>query len=214
MLNHLPRWTQAVSLFVAVFFFYGCGVGGSGPATAAECATSPRPAVAANRDDNAVPAFRVNAEGGELRYHGDVAPGTSPLSVTVDPTGKFAYVANTGSNTVSAYTIDAKTGAFTEVTGSPFAAGTAPISVTVDPAGKSAYVENTGSNTVSVYTIDARTGALRNRRDIAGRSGKLAIAIVKDAALVRYTPKFAYVSKRVRAPSAPMRSASRPECSL
>ena len=166
MLNHLPRWTQAVSLFVAVFFFYGCGVGGSGPATAAECATSPRPAVAANRDDNAVPAFRVNAEGGELRYHGDVAPGTSPLSVTVDPTGKFAYVANTG------------------------------------------------SNTVSVYTIDARTGALRNRRDIAGRSGKLAIAIVKDAALVRYTPKFAYVSKRVRAPSAPMRSASRPECSL
>jgi len=161
MLNHPRRWTQTVSLFVAVFFVYGCGVGGSGPATATECATSPRPAVAAN----AAPAFRVNAEVGQSRL-GDVVAGTSPLSVTVDPTGKFAYVANTGSNTVSA------------------------------------------------YAINARTGALSNRRDIAGRSGKLAIAIVKDAALVRYTPKFAYVSKRARAPSAPMRLTSRPECSL
>ena len=209
MLNHPRRWTQTVSLFVAVFFVYGCGVGGSGPATATECATSPRPAVAAN----AAPAFRVNAEVGQSRL-GDVVAGTSPLSVTVDPTGKFAYVANTGSNTVSAYAIDAATGTFAEVTGSPFAAGTAPISVTVDPAGKSAYVANAGSNPVSVYTIDARTGALRNRPDIAGRSGKLAIAIVKHTALVRYTPKFAYVSKRARASSAPMRLTSRSECSL
>jgi 6-phosphogluconolactonase len=32
------------------------------------------------------------------------ASGFNPLSVAVDPTGKFAYVANTNSNSVSGYT--------------------------------------------------------------------------------------------------------------
>ncbi len=77
-----------------------------------------------------------------------------PDSVTVDPSGKFAYVANSGSSNVSAYTINATTGALTAVPGSPFAAGTTPVSVTVDPSGKFAYVANSGSDTVSAYTID------------------------------------------------------------
>ena len=46
--------------------------------------------------------------------------------MAVDPTGKFAYVANYGSNNVSAYTIDATSGALKKVKGSPFAAGTGP----------------------------------------------------------------------------------------
>ncbi len=63
-----------------------------------------------------------------------------PLSVAVDPVGKFAYVDNYGSNSVSAYTINATNGALTPVTGSPFAAGIGPYSVTVYPSGKFAYV--------------------------------------------------------------------------
>ena len=42
--------------------------------------------------------------------------------------GRFLYVANGGSNTISAYTIDANNGALTPVGGSPFAAGTVPYS--------------------------------------------------------------------------------------
>ena len=72
----------------------------------------------------------------------------------------FAYVANFNSNNVSAYTIDATSGALTVVANSPFAAGTNPASVTVDPSGKFAYVANDGSNNVSAYTINAVTGAL------------------------------------------------------
>jgi len=41
----------------------------------------------------------------------------------------FAYVANAGSNTVSAHSIEASTGTLTAVTGSPFAAGTSPWSI-------------------------------------------------------------------------------------
>ncbi len=60
-------------------------------------------------------------------------PGSMPNSVAVDPTGQFAYVANYGSysvSAVSAYTINATSGALTPMTGSPFAAGTNPYSVT------------------------------------------------------------------------------------
>ncbi len=58
--------------------------------------------------------------------------GSGPNSVTVDPTGQFAYVANFVSNNVSAYTIDGTTGALREIPGSPFPApaGSRPSSVT------------------------------------------------------------------------------------
>jgi 6-phosphogluconolactonase len=102
--------------------------------------------------------------------------GTGPQSISVDPTGKFAYVANFLSNDVSAYTI-ASTGALTQVDcgGGPtcdtvnslpknFKAGMGPGSVTVDPTGKFVYVANQGDRvnpgTVSAYTIDSSTGAL------------------------------------------------------
>jgi DNA-binding beta-propeller fold protein YncE len=85
--------------------------------------------------------------------------------VAVDPTGKFAYVTNSVSSNVSAYTINATTGALTPVAGSPFAAspfvaGTNPYGVAVDPTGKFAIVANNGSDSVAAYTINATTGAL------------------------------------------------------
>jgi DNA-binding beta-propeller fold protein YncE len=48
----------------------------------------------------------------------------------VDPTGKFAYATNGEDNTVSAYTINASTGALAPIAGSPFAAGAGPLSIT------------------------------------------------------------------------------------
>ena len=53
----------------------------------------------------------------------------SALLLAVDPTGKFAYVANFGDDNVSAYTIDASSGALTPVTGSPFAALVDPFGI-------------------------------------------------------------------------------------
>ena len=50
----------------------------------------------------------------------------NPSSVTVDPSGRFAYVTNANSDDVSAYTIDPATGALTAA--GTFAAGGAPKS--------------------------------------------------------------------------------------
>jgi YVTN family beta-propeller protein len=79
--------------------------------------------------------------------------------VTVDPSGRFAYVANFNSRDVSAYAIISSTGALSSV-GSKVATGNTPASVTVDPSGRFAYVANEGSNDISAYTINASTGAL------------------------------------------------------
>jgi len=57
------------------------------------------------------------------------ATGTGPLSVAVDATAQFAYVA--GSDSVSGYSIDRKTGTLTPVPGSPFATGSEPFSVAI-----------------------------------------------------------------------------------
>ena len=80
--------------------------------------------------------------------------------MTVNPSGKFAYVADQSDDDVSAYRINAATGALTQISGSPFPAGTSPQAVAVDLSGKFAYVANSSSNNVWAYTINSASGAL------------------------------------------------------
>ena len=73
---------------------------------------------------------------------------------------EFAYVTNFYSRNVSAYAINASTGALTQVAGSPFAAGNGAVGVAVAPTGKFVYVTNQGADNVSGYEINATSGAL------------------------------------------------------
>ena len=86
-----------------------------------------------------------------------VLAGTNPYSITVSPSGRYAYVANEGDGTVSQYTIGTLSsltpGALTAMSTPTVLAGTNPASVTVSNSGQYAYVANYGSNTVSQYTI-------------------------------------------------------------
>src|SRR5262249_56053532 len=75
--------------------------------------------------------------------------------------GGFVYVANCGSpcdaaqpGSVSAYAIDAVTGALMPVAGSPFPAGPGSQSVAVDPPGPFAYVANPRPTTPPPFTLD------------------------------------------------------------
>ena len=80
--------------------------------------------------------------------------------VSCTQTGRFAYVANRQSNSISGFAIDPSTGILTPLSGSPFASnGTTPTALTVDPDGQFLYVANSDSNSVSAYAIGA-TGAL------------------------------------------------------
>ncbi len=79
--------------------------------------------------------------------------------VSCTQTGRFVYVANRQSNSISGFAIEG-TGALAPLSGSPFASnGTTPTALTVDPNGQFLYVANSDSNSVSAYSIGA-TGAL------------------------------------------------------
>jgi 6-phosphogluconolactonase (cycloisomerase 2 family) len=104
---------------------------------------------------------------GALTTPGSVAAGTNPVSVTVHPSGQFAYVVNNSG--VQRFTINATSGALTAV-GSAVAAGTTPVSISVDASGKFAYVANAGGG-VTRFTIDAGTGALTGPVTTAAGTG-------------------------------------------
>ena len=125
-------------------------------------------AYVANAGSANLSAYSVNPSTGEftiITNLGSLPPnffnaGTTPQQVTIDPTGKFALVANSGSDDVSVYEINQSTGELAEVTGSPFPAGVSPRRVTVDPTGRFVFVPNSGSSNVSVYQLNYTTGFL------------------------------------------------------
>ena len=75
--------------------------------------------------------------------------------------GRFAYVANSGSNDISAFGISPTTGALAPVTGSPVTTGgTGSQSVVVDLSSEFVYAANSGSQNISEFSLNPATGAL------------------------------------------------------
>jgi YVTN family beta-propeller protein len=134
---------------------------------------------------NTISMYIIDATTGALTSTGKIAAGTLPKSVAVDPSGKFAYVANANSNNVSMYTIDATAG--TLISTGAIAAGASPSSVAVHPSGKFVYVANNFSNSISMYTIDATAGTLTSTGTIAAGRSPSSVAVDPSG-------KFAYVA--------------------
>ena len=75
------------------------------------------------------------------------AVGTGPTAVITDPTGSYVYVANKGSNNISAFTLTAASGKLTAVAGSPFSSGgLLPIALVNDNSKQFVAVINSGLN--------------------------------------------------------------------
>jgi 6-phosphogluconolactonase len=72
---------------------------------------------------------------------------------------EFSYVANAADNTLSAYRVDATTGALL-VLGAPTATGKSPYAVAGTKDRQFVYVGNEGSNDVSAFAVNVQTGAL------------------------------------------------------
>ncbi len=85
--------------------------------------------------------------------------GTLPVSMTVDPTGRFLYTVDSGDDAVSMFTIAAATGLLTSV-GAALAVDDDPRSVAVDGSGRLAYLVSAGTSQIQGFAIDAATGAL------------------------------------------------------
>jgi 6-phosphogluconolactonase len=113
----------------------------------------------------------------------NTATGTTPFAIAIHPSGKFAYVVNEGSNSISAYSIDASTGALASIDADAYTTGMqasistgaayTPVAIAIDPAGTYAYVTSLGNSSnsascggvpatgcITAYKIDQATGAL------------------------------------------------------
>ena len=115
---------------------FGAGLGSVGFDRAGKFAYVPSAA-------GSVLAYAINSASGALTAvaGSPFAAGQDPLFVAVDPTGKFAYVANYQSGSLSGYAINDTSGVLTAVPGTPFGPEGGPISVAITggPAPFSAF---------------------------------------------------------------------------
>lgn len=103
--------------------------------------------------------YAINAAfNGELSFSGTIGAGFCSIGIAVDPSGKFAYVTNSGDNNISMFGINSSTGLLSSI--GLVAAGTSPWSIAIDPSGRFVYVTNFQSNDISIYSIDPATGFL------------------------------------------------------
>jgi 6-phosphogluconolactonase len=94
-----------------------------------------------------------------------IAPGSGPRHIAFHPNGKFAYVINEMSCTMTALAWDRKGGALTEVQTistlpEPVKKGYSTAEVYVHPSGKFVYGSNRGHDSIVVYACDEKTGKL------------------------------------------------------
>jgi 6-phosphogluconolactonase len=102
----------------------------------------------------------------------------NPLRIVTHPTGKFAYSANVGANTLSAFSLS--NGAVTTIAG-PVPTGQHPFGVALDPSGSFLYVVNKLDNNISAFSVNSATGMvspLAGAPFATGGNGPVGIVIV------------------------------------
>src|SRR5437588_452789 len=103
---------------------------------------------------SSVTSYGINlSTGGLSQINTSAQTQNVPSSIVLDPSGAFAYVTNSASNTLSAYSVNPN-GTLTAVSGNP-ATGTTPVALAIDHAGHFLFVANRGSNDVSVFSVDS-----------------------------------------------------------
>ena len=125
-------------------------------------------AVAAVLGLDKVLVYGFDPKGGKLTPAGyaKVAPGAGPRHFAFHPNGKFAYVINEITLTVTAFAWDEGKGKLSElqtITTLPVerGKGMSTAEVQVHPSGKFLYGSNRGHNTIAVFSIDQKAGKLK-----------------------------------------------------
>jgi 6-phosphogluconolactonase (cycloisomerase 2 family) len=152
----------------------GLGIASPNGATGAQFLYATAP------DLNKVYSWTISNSAGTLSNEATTATLANPRALNITPNGKFLYTSNLSSSSLSAYSIDASTGAltiFANYTGNGLGG---PFKGTIDPTGTSFYVANNSSNTVSHYTINPATGVLTfvaNYSPPSGGTGTTAVVL-------------------------------------
>ena len=113
--------------------------------------------------------YRFDAQKGTLTASDPaftpIKPGAGPRHMVFRPDGRFAYVINELTSTVTALAYDPKTGVMSELQTlstlpQSFTGANSGAEIDVHPSGKFLYASNRGHNSVAVFGIDAQKGTL------------------------------------------------------
>lgn len=88
----------------------------------------------------------------------------------ITPNGRFAYVSNSGSSSISGFAVG-NAGALTPLPGTVVASsseGTINIDIAISADGAFLYSLNAGAGSIGVFAIDSKSGALRNLGTVDG----------------------------------------------
>jgi 6-phosphogluconolactonase len=108
--------------------------------------------------------YELDREKSALRSHqvAQAPPGSGPRHAAVHPTGKWLYVNNEMTSTVSVFNFG--TGAPAEVqnlsTLPQPTRGNSTAEIAVHPSGKFVYVSNRGHDSIAIFKVDSATGKL------------------------------------------------------
>jgi 6-phosphogluconolactonase (cycloisomerase 2 family) len=120
---------------------------------------------------NEVFQFRMHSNGSLTALSQPTAAvGSAPTSVVLQPSGNFAYIANSAGNNVTLLSVNKGNGELTiPATNNPipslnppniFNTGTGPIAIAPSAAHPFLFVANLGSGDISAFTVDPKTGNL------------------------------------------------------
>ena len=112
--------------------------------------------------------YRFDAAKGSLVANdppaGVVAPGSGPRHFAFHPSGRFTFVNNEMTSSVTAFKYDAEKGSLTEVhtlsTLPNEVKGNSTAETVVHPSGKFVYVSNRGHDSIAIFTFDESSGKL------------------------------------------------------
>jgi len=125
-----------------------------------------------NFTDNSISEFSISTSSTAVATHTVLAqlPGSpigttysSPISLLVDNSGKYLYVANQGSSYISGYAIGTAAGSaggLSLLTSSPFAANSQPSLIAIDPDGQYLFVGNQKSAAIESFSLATSSGDL------------------------------------------------------
>jgi 6-phosphogluconolactonase len=101
--------------------------------------------------------FNINSDGTLTLSGAPIPAGDGPDVAVIDPSGKYLLVTNNFGNndagSISVYSIDAGTGALSEVAGSPFFANANPTEILFTHSGKFVYVTNPTIGVVTGFSF-------------------------------------------------------------
>ncbi|TAJ19300.1 MAG: hypothetical protein EPO68_06530 [Planctomycetota bacterium] len=117
----------------------------------------------ANQFSGNVSSFSIDASTGALTPIATIAAGTAAHAVTVDPTGRLAYVACAGSvgiadGTLAMFSINPTTGALTALAAAAPGGWSDTFDVAIHPNGRFLYVADQLLQSVTQYLINTNPG--------------------------------------------------------